>query len=425
MSERGLIYTSHFGLKVLPFENVPDPAFFFGQGGYNRVLEHLTACCAAGRGLMVVLGPIGSGKTTLSQKIMFSIPESSKLIWMPEPPEISNDFFLLLAQELGSESPQSQPRSFTLRNIRDRLFELYKEGRQCLVIVDEVHKISDDVLEAVRLLNNLEYGASKLIQLILLGQEEFMTRLAQPELSSFHQRIAALEMIGQMDPIGIREYILHRLNVAGSHSQIFTDDAIDAVSNITGGTPRLTNSLCDRALQAGFYRGKAFVDLDEVKEAAQELGDAGIDRKLFFYLLNHKHVNPESKGLVPEPGSQFVSHPIEPMVTDGHVSDLAGTASKEHRKQSGSVADYGEIADARWSGPAKAKSVALFLLQKSDRSHGLYSEFTHQPFRFELALPLISLTISICILAASLWFYCERTGLGWEHCLESLLGFLR
>lgn len=312
--ENGLIYTKYYGLETLPFENVPDPAFFFNQGEYTRVFEHLAACLKAGRGLMVVAGPIGAGKTTLSQKIMFSFPESSKLIWMSEPPENSNDFFLLLAQELGGEITPPLNRSLTLHAIRERLLELYKEKRRCLAIVDEVHKITDDVLEAIRLLNNLEHGAFKLIQLILLGQEEFLTRLAQPVLSSFRQRIAALEVISTMDPVGVRDYILHRLRVAGGRPEIFTEGALDTIANITGGVPRVINSVCDRALRAGFSRGKERIDMDEVKEAVQDLGDIGMDRKLFFYLLDKEHARPAGGGPTPVPDPRLIASP-EPQAT--------------------------------------------------------------------------------------------------------------
>lgn len=136
----------------------------------------------------------------------------------------------------------------------------------------EAHKGSDEVLEAVRLLNNLELGAHKLVQIILLGQDELLKRLSTPALSSFHQRIAALEVIGKMDAGQVRAYILHRLEVAGGRYQVFTDEAIEAIASSTGGIPRVTNSLCDRALMATFGHGGKRVDIEDVREAGQAPG---------------------------------------------------------------------------------------------------------------------------------------------------------
>ncbi|MCI0409104.1 MAG: AAA family ATPase, partial [Acidobacteria bacterium] len=288
MGEDGFIYTDHFGLDALPFENVPDPAFFFDQGDYSRVLEHLSGCFRAGRGLMVVAGPIGSGKTTLSQRLLLAVPANTKLAWLAEPPEGSEDLFLLLLQELGGEPPASQGRGFLLRDLRDRLLDLHTKGGHCLTLIDEAHKGSDEVLEAVRLLNNLEHGAHKLVQIILLGQDELLKRLSAPALSAFHQRIGALEVIGKMEPVQVRNYILHRLKVAGARYQVFTDEAIEAIASSTGGIPRVTNSLCDRALMASFGHGGKRVEIEDVREAAKLLGDSGVDRKLFFHFMERK-----------------------------------------------------------------------------------------------------------------------------------------
>ena len=158
--EQGSMYTNHFSLQSLPFENVSDPACFFEQGDYSRVLSRMIDSLWAGRGLMVVAGPIGTGKTTLSQKLMVSVPEKTRIIWLGEPPDTSEDLLLFLTQELHI-SPESSGRIFVLRDIKEYLLKLHNEGNRCLLIMDEVHKISDDVLECVRLLNNLEQGSIK------------------------------------------------------------------------------------------------------------------------------------------------------------------------------------------------------------------------------------------------------------------------
>jgi general secretion pathway protein A len=251
----------------------------------------------AGRGLMVVAGPIGTGKTTLCQKLMASVPEKTRIIWLGEPPDTGEDLLLFLTQELHL-SPGSSGRVFVLRDLKEYLLKLHNAGNSCLLIMDEVHKISDDVLECIRLLNNLELGSIKLIQMLLLGQEEFLAKLSRPELESFKQRIAWLETIGKMTPVQTHEYIMHRLNVAGSQSRIFTNDAMEAVIVATRGTPRLVNTFCDRALRVSYEADKTIVDLSSVRRAAD---DIGLGTEVFLWLTNREKKTAKIAGLEASP----------------------------------------------------------------------------------------------------------------------------
>lgn len=295
------MYTDHFSLNSLPFENVSDPACFFEQGDYSRVLSRMVDSVRAEKGLMVVAGPIGTGKTTLSQKLMVSVPKNTRIIWLGEPPDTSDELLLFLSQELHI-SPGSSGRVFVLRDIKEYLLKLRNEGNRCLLIIDEVHKISDDALECVRLLNNLEQGSSKLIQMLLIGQEEFLVKLSRPQLESFKQRIAWLEAIGTMTPLQTHEYIMHRLKVAGSRSSIFADDAIEAIVSATRGTPRLVNTFCDRALRISYESGNPLVDVESVRQAADEIG---LGSEVFLWLTNRRaeRVEETVQKAAPQPSS--------------------------------------------------------------------------------------------------------------------------
>lgn len=295
------MYREHFGLRSLPFENVPDPAFFFDVGDHHRILQRMTDAVTAGRGLLSIAGPIGSGKTTLSQKLMADMSERVRLVWLAEPPGTAADLFRFLAEELGAESGSST-RVFVLRDVRRKLLELQQSGRRCLMIIDESHLMADEVLEGVRLLNNLEEGPSKLLQIILLGQQELVERFSRPEMEAFRQRIAGLEVIGRMEPVRVKDYILHRLGIAGGRESIFTARALEAVALATGGVPRKINSLCDRSLRVAWEDKRSVIDAEEVHRAATELG---LGRSTMRFLLEEKSENDSTAaaagGPLPEP----------------------------------------------------------------------------------------------------------------------------
>lgn len=267
------MYTEHFNLNLLPFENVPDPLFFYGYGDHALIRKQITGSLQSGRGLIVVIGPIGSGKTTLSQMIKFDFPENIKLIWMGEPPTNSANLFLFLAQELGIQ-PSSSEKTFIIRDIRNALLKINSEGKKCLIIMDESHLMTDDVINGIRLLNNLEEGSIKLIQLLLLGQEELMEIINRPEMEPFKQRIATLEILGKMNAETILKYVSHRIQVAGGTPALISDTGWEAlaIAFSAGGTPRTINSLCDKSFNVAFEREKPVVDALDIYEATQRMG---------------------------------------------------------------------------------------------------------------------------------------------------------
>jgi general secretion pathway protein A len=367
------MYTKHFGLTALPFENVPDPAFFFDSGDYHTVLQRMTDSLAAGKGLMAVAGPIGAGKTTLSQKLMADLPETTRLVWLAEPPTSAAGLLLFVAQELGLEDV-SDERVFAMRDLRSRLLRLSAAGEQCLVIVDESHLACDDTLEGVRLLNNLEEGPKKLLQIILVGQQELVEMLSRPEREAFRQRIAALEVIGKMDPPRLREYVLHRLRVAGAKAPVFTDNALETVAVSTGGIPRVTNSLCDRSLRVAWEADKSTVDAAEVHQAAIDLG---LGRKTLHYILKLRSEHHEKEDGPPKEE--------EPAAKEAPADDVSPAEEFLRAPEEGEDREK-ERADPRLGGPL------LFLL------------------------------LSVAAFAGSIWFYCSRGGTPTAgNCLAKLL----
>jgi MSHA biogenesis protein MshM len=386
------MYAEHFNLKLLPFENVPDPAFFFDQDDYARARKRSTDSLKAGRGLIVVTGPIGSGKTTLSQMIKTDFAADTSIIWLAEPPGDSADLFLFIAQELGLQ-PSTSARTFVIRDIRNALLRMNAEGRRCLVIIDEAHLMSDDVINGIRLLNNLEEGSTKLIQILLLGQNELMENISRPEMAPFKQRIATLENLGKMNAGRIREYIAHRIQVAGGYNSILADSAWEALvlPFRSGGTPRIINSLCDRSLNVAFERGKAIVDAYDVLEAAQLMG---LGKEIFHYTIELEHrKRAEEVSLVEEKDS-----------------------AKEPETQSqvpGPIFNREPVDDDKVLGSVQSER-----FQPARNSHENFISFANN--EESLKKPLFLLLLSVSAFILSVFFYCQISGTDPKDCLYKL-----
>lgn len=405
------MYAQHFNLKLLPFENVPDPLFFYDHGDHARIRKQISGSLQSGRGLIVVTGPIGSGKTTLSQMIKADFPESIKLIWMAEPPANSTDLYLFLAQELGLQ-PTSSEKTFVMRDIRNALMTINAEGKKCLVIIDESHLMSEDVLNGIRLLNNLEEGSIKLIQLLLLGQDELMEKINKPEMIPFKQRIAALESLGKMTTDGVLKYITHRIQVAGGNPNLISATGWEAISIAfsAGGTPRTINSLCDRSFNVAYERNKSAIDAKDVYEATQRMG---LITDVFHYIImlnNEERKKQESQDIA----GQSTQETVVPGATSNSTSTerpFSPSIKKAEQKIDPMVDEIPVIPKAK--------------IDISDKSYdeianAIKAKYEQKNLQISVALLLLSL-ITFLI---SIFYFCHRSDSdGLLECLTHLLSF--
>lgn len=413
------MYAQHFNLNILPFENVPDPLFFYDHGDHARIRKQISGSLQSGRGLIVVTGPIGSGKTTLSQMIKADFPENIKLIWMAEPPANSSDLYLFLAQELGLQ-PSSSEKTFVMRDIRNALLKINTEGKKCLIIIDESHLMSDDVINGVRLLNNLEEGSIKLIQLLLLGQEELLEMINRPAMEPFKQRIAALETLGRMNVDAVKRYILHRIKVAGGTSDLISDTGWEALSIAfhAGGTPRTINSLCDRSLNVAFEREKPAVDAHDVYEATQRLG---LRTDVFHYIVSLKsqerknqEIHAAANQSAAEATSTEIPPPKEaPPPEPPPIKEQSVSLTNRKIRQRINVAANDAPDDLR-------ERIAMTESSYEDIATVIKAKYDQK----SLKVPSALLIASMLSLAASLVFFCHRTdSIGFIGCIMDLFSF--
>ena len=398
------MYKEFLNLSKLPFENVHDPDFFYDSGDFSRVFANLTSSLQAGRGLMVVTGAIGSGKTTLSQMVMNEYSESLKLIWMAEPPESGKDVLIFIARELGL-TPSDENRVFLINDIRSALLNC---DERCLLILDEAHLMSDDVVHTLKTLNNLELMSRKLMQMFLLGQDELLEIINRPEMLPFKQRIALLEIIGRMERKEIRDYIRFRMSVAGGDPDIFTKDAIESIAIGSGGGPRVINSLCDKALYHAGSRNSQTVEVVDVYDAAQGL----VDRKdIFQFMLSVRNqpVRDDEKSdstVLGEMADTIEAPPTS--ATNNHPREFKDETGSSF---SGKVRSHPDGLSA----PAVTMTSAGDIDAWEARSYNS---------RRGMGVPLLHLVLSIIALAGSLFYFAEISATGLDGLFEAILSMI-
>jgi MSHA biogenesis protein MshM len=398
------MYKELLNLSKLPFENVSDPDFFYDSGDFSRVFANLMSSLQAGRGLMVVTGAIGSGKTTLSQMVMNEYSESLKLIWMAEPPESGKDVLIFIARELGL-TPSDENRVFLISDIRSALLSC---DERCLLILDEAHLMSDDVVHTLKTLNNLELLSKKLMQMFLLGQDELLEIINRPEMLPFKQRIALLEIIGRMERKEIRDYIRFRMSVAGGDPDIFTKDAIESIAIGSGGAPRVINSLCDKALYHAGSRNSQTVEVVDVYDAAQGL----VDRKdIFQFMLSVRNqpVRDDEKSdstVLGEMADTIEAPPTS--ATNDHPREFKDETGSS---LSGKVRSHPDGLSA----PAVTMTSADDIDAWEARSYNS---------RRGMGAPLLHLVLSVIALAGSLFYFAEISATGLDGLFEAILSMI-
>lgn len=267
------MYTRYFGLRENPFALPPDPRYLYLSLRHQEALAHLMYGITHGGGFVQLTGEVGTGKTMMIRALLERMPKDIHVALVLYPLLSVEEFVAAICDDLGIARPQNTDGLKSTIDVLNRyLLENHAKGRRTVLIIDEAHKLSHEILEQVRLLTNLETTKEKLLQILLVGQPELVSLLAQPDLRQLAQRISARYNLKALLPPESAEYVMHRLRVAGGKEPIFTRGALTAVHRLSGGIPRLVNTICDRALLGAYARGKNRVNAGMVRQAAEELG---------------------------------------------------------------------------------------------------------------------------------------------------------
>ncbi|MCX5696087.1 MAG: AAA family ATPase [Candidatus Omnitrophica bacterium] len=265
------MYCNFYGLKERPFNVTSDPDFFFLSAKHKEALAHLHYGVSQRKGIIVLTGEIGTGKTTICRFFINQLEKNVRTALILNPHFSEIQLLEAIVRDFGIRA-NNKNRLGLVRELNTFLLNESGCGNNVVLIIDEAQNLKPAVLEQVRLLSNLETEKEKLLQVILVGQPELNTRLNLYELRQLRQRIMVRYHILPLERFEIRDYIQHRLNVAGLTSGIeFSDDAIMAIADFSSGTPRLINMICDRALLAGFSAETKKIGRDIINRCLEEL----------------------------------------------------------------------------------------------------------------------------------------------------------
>ncbi len=294
-------YEEFYGLRARPFSLTPDLRFTYGSRSHTHALEHISQALKRREGLVVVTGEVGTGKTMLCRALLETFEARTFLSVILDPLLSVEDLLSQVLADFGllNSAPQSEAGGSTaevgrhdlVTTLHKFLSSLIPLNAHAVIMIDEAQHLAGPVLEQVRLLSNFETDEAKLLQIVLVGQPSLDALLQRPDMQQLNQRIARRVELEPLTPVEVRDYVERRLRVAatplpnapgektaavdmpvdGGASPQFSDAALSLVAAISGGIPRVVNTLCDRALEAGFEKREHAIEPDAVRWAAEQL----------------------------------------------------------------------------------------------------------------------------------------------------------
>jgi general secretion pathway protein A len=274
-------YEEYYGLSQPPFSLSPDPHFLYLSESHDDAIRQLIEAARRNEGVVVLTGDVGTGKTTIARALLTRLDKTSFASLVLNPflsvdellREILLDFGVISRDDVRSGRAVSASRHDLTSTLHDFLLSLHPIGAHGVLIIDEAQHLPADVLEQIRVISTVETNTTHLLQVILIGQPSLLEALAHDEMRQLDSRVsvrASLKPLGRSD---VEAYVSHRLSVAGSSGGVrFDSSAIDAVTSLSGGLPRLINLLCDRALMAGAQADSQTIVVANVHEAGEALG---------------------------------------------------------------------------------------------------------------------------------------------------------
>lgn len=267
-----LMYLNHFNLKKLPFENILDSEFFFNSEIHEEAYSRMSFVIEQKKSAGLLSGGYGTGKTFILKKLEKDLTRKGYIFSVINNPRVDDLGLLrmILHNFIGYKVPNQ--KADVLMAIEKFFKETYKDGKHCVVLIDEAHDIdSENIFEELRLLLNYQNENRNLLTLILSGQDEICEKIHSNK--QFSQRVFLNYKLRPLTLEETKNYIAHRLKVSGSEKQLFSDEVLSLIYDRTGGIPRRINNICNLALLEAFSANKDAVDEECVNEALNTQGE--------------------------------------------------------------------------------------------------------------------------------------------------------
>src|SRR5262245_6841734 len=266
------MYAAYFGLTERPFSLAPDPRYLYLSDAHREALAHLLYGLGEGGSFVQLTGEVGTGKTTVCRALLEQLPPEVDVAMIFNPRLTSVELLGAVCDELRVSYPAGTTSTKVLVDaLSQALLDAHARGRRTVLIIDEAQNLSARVLEEIRLLTNLETTKEKLLQVILIGQPELAEHLSRRNLRQLAQRVTARYHLRSFTAEESQKYVMHRMEIAGQRQPIFTKQAVRAAHRLSRGTPRLLNTICDRALLGAYATGQTKVKESVVRRAAKEV----------------------------------------------------------------------------------------------------------------------------------------------------------
>ena len=269
------MYEDFFKLATLPFENTPDPRFFFASEQHREALAAIEYTIRMRKGIVLITGAIGSGKTTVGHTMWQRCGSQTTIVEIGHGHEDRHALLRQVLRQLELPHSASEDHAVLVERLRTHLLEQVRRDQPVVLFVDEAQTLSDDALEELRLLSNLGTATDKAIQIVLIGQPKLRQRIRSQRHDALRQRIVMSKQLLPLNRTETLQYVTHRLRAASSDPDepavCFSDAAVDAIFTYTWGVPRLINVACDNCLLLGFVRGSRQITPAIVERVVQDM----------------------------------------------------------------------------------------------------------------------------------------------------------
>jgi general secretion pathway protein A len=269
------MYDTYYNFRTLPFENTPDPRFFYASEQHREALAAIEYTIRMRKGIVLVTGNIGSGKTTVGRTMLQRCSNDATIVRLVHGHRESSELIRHVLRSLHVKTRERDDHARLLERLEAYLHSQADANRPVVLFIDEAQTLSTEALEELRLISNFDTNTTKLLQLVLVGQPELRDHIASPKLSALRQRIV---MAKQLRPLSIHDtanYIAHRLRAASndpSHVTVsFSGEAISAMYDTTRGTPRLINVVCDNCLLLAFVKEQRRITPAMVRQVLEDM----------------------------------------------------------------------------------------------------------------------------------------------------------